>query len=652
MLRHIVVGMHILGGLLLGGAVRAEAPRLEDPWDLIAHRSDGGALGALAEALSNPQMLGRITPVTLHAIVGLDPGARARVERLLAQRLGEASLPPGHKVYLTWLLAELGDLSPTVARSAGAFLAAEVGRPSLLRKRTRHATILNRVLVALPPAEARALVTPVVESLIDQVRQTEDADLLADQVPALLSLAGSVRAESWRFVASSMRRAMARETRNVPGLGGLFVRVVAEMETAAAVLAARETVPILLATLPRIRDAEVLPLADWLATLAVYLSDEEVARLGATASPWVATCSLDTIRLATLGNDRMTVARLRTRMQRLVSRWADEDAARVVATLDSRQVENLRQKVAPRAAGQPTRAEAEGLRTGFLALVKMQYVEYSLLRVQERSRGVLDPLILPVLHRWNLRAVENHAWETADRLSRIAEVLDPEDAVTILLSALCEYPLVWDHARLVVPLGDALLTSLERLEPARCREHLHHASPVLVKFAESAPVLFESVRAPQVRLDDFLDRVGNVVKQAGAGELTEFRTRLVRFVLDHPGEGRSTAARLQAFLDPTVPETRSRGIASGVASILGSTGTVWSCPAMMTAGREPLPGNFCVDLLKQPSCVGASRRVVLDALEVRYGERFADPWAFVQFATDRKLGLDLSSPPQLTPAGP
>jgi hypothetical protein len=61
---------------------------------------------------------------------------------------------------------------------------------------------------------------------------------------------------------------------------------------------------------------------------------------------------------------------------------------------------------------------------------------------------------------------------------------------------------------------------------------------------------------------------------------------------------------------------------------------------------ERLPSQVLVEVLKQPLCVGAARRAVLDVLGTRYQRTFADQWDFVRFATEQRLGLDLSSPPK------
>ncbi len=38
--------------------------------------------------------------------------------------------------------------------------------------------------------------------------------------------------------------------------------------------------------------------------------------------------------------------------------------------------------------------------------------------------------------------------------------------------------------------------------------------------------------------------------------------------------------------------------------------------------------------------------MILDQLEVRYRQKFADTWAFVRFAQEQHLGLDFTSPPK------
>jgi hypothetical protein len=53
-----------------------------------------------------------------------------------------------------------------------------------------------------------------------------------------------------------------------------------------------------------------------------------------------------------------------------------------------------------------------------------------------------------------------------------------------------------------------------------------------------------------------------------------------------------------------------------------------------------------VELLKMPTCFGRIRRVVLDHLGNRYGQRFVNHWAFVRYAREKGLKLDFTTPPR------
>jgi hypothetical protein len=78
-------------------------------------------------------------------------------------------------------------------------------------------------------------------------------------------------------------------------------------------------------------------------------------------------------------------------------------------------------------------------------------------------------------------------------------------------------------------------------------------------------------------------------------------------------------------------------------------------PYVTLAGFPPVPKHLLAvrlttrelaELLKQPTCIGQARRVILQELENRYRCRFADQWAFVRYAQENDLGLDLTAPPQ------
>jgi hypothetical protein len=96
----------------------------------------------------------------------------------------------------------------------------------------------------------------------------------------------------------------------------------------------------------------------------------------------------------------------------------------------------------------------------------------------------------------------------------------------------------------------------------------------------------------------------------------------------------------------------SRGRIAAVAATVGGLSGPWpllAAPAVLRPALEPLSpplsAQALVDLLKDPLCVGAARRAVLDQLARHYGRPFADQWDFVRFAEERRLGLDLLGPP-------
>ena len=49
-----------------------------------------------------------------------------------------------------------------------------------------------------------------------------------------------------------------------------------------------------------------------------------------------------------------------------------------------------------------------------------------------------------------------------------------------------------------------------------------------------------------------------------------------------------------------------------------------------------------VEFLKSPLGQGDHHRAFLDLLECRYGRRFGNPWAFVEYAQAENLGLDFT----------
>jgi hypothetical protein len=137
-------------------------------------------------------------------------------------------------------------------------------------------------------------------------------------------------------------------------------------------------------------------------------------------------------------------------------------------------------------------------------------------------------------------------------------------------------------------------------------------------------------------------------------EAAELRQRAARAFLDRPvlmdPSNHDAGRHLFAMLSPIDREERLSEVTAAFA---------FNPPAMLVpvlqglrSLPEPPSAQLLVDMLKHPLCVGPNREAVLAVLGHRYGRTFADRWEFVTFATERKLGLDLRSPPKRQPARP
>src|SRR5262249_39308218 len=104
------------------------------------------------------------------------------------------------------------------------------------------------------------------------------------------------------------------------------------------------------------------------------------------------------------------------------------------------------------------------------------------------------------------------------------------------------------------------------------------------------------------------------------------------------------------YKDNLPQQTRRGAAVGGFVLPFAGAGQPLQILLLLSAALEPLPCRFStqelVELLKPPTCFGQARRVILDQLENRYRQKFADHWDFVRFAEKQKLGLDFTSPPQ------
>lgn len=123
---------------------------------------------------------------------------------------------------------------------------------------------------------------------------------------------------------------------------------------------------------------------------------------------------------------------------------------------------------------------------------------------------------------------------------------------------------------------------------------------------------------------------------------------------DYTASGDDSVPEIVRILNSLLPDTNRSGqaldqfpLAASATDSLGASGAVASL--VRWAARTPrcrLTVQQLVDLLKMPTCYGPARRVVLDHLGYIHGRWFLNHWAFVRFARETGLQVDLTTPPK------
>ncbi len=294
---------------------------------------------------------------------------------------------------------------------------------------------------------------------------------------------------------------------------------------------------------------------------------------------------------------------------------------------------------------------------------------------KETADGILHSLNVLADHIRQLVLNEERA-----ALAALAEPRQKKTAVALLLDDLEEM-----DPSSVVQLLQARTGFIARLKPKEAVDICGEVAPVLVKAMPKLTVNQERVTMAEVvsALAAFMEprEAAALAKQAAATLTQAISTTMNPAELVELAAGLSEVA---AWMEPkeaagSLLDTMSKTPDSVALSVLAqglspvflrepsarrlrrahalaaSAGLITSptivaivrtahSPALEPA-PDPLPAQALVDLLKDPLCVGQARRALLDALGNRYQRRFIDQWDFAHFATEQKLGLDLTSPP-------
>jgi hypothetical protein len=263
----------------------------------------------------------------------------------------------------------------------------------------------------------------------------------------------------------------------------------------------------------------------------------------------------------------------------------------------------------------------------------------SMIRREMRAHGDSTSLVLRV----------GELEDLAEPLSAVAGRLEPKEAARacaqageILIEALAK-TYHFHGPRL----GMVLSRVAARLEPEEAARVCSRAAAIIT---EPSWVFCHALPALAARMEP--REAARVCSQAAANQFKAMAMAKPEGV-DPDFWTKGLTEGLSAVLARSEPAEQTRRSSAVVAAIglLADTDRPLAAPVVLRTVREPWPGRLSpqelVELLKHPTCLGPARRIVLDQLESHYKHAFADHWAFVRYAQEQKLGLDLSTPPTL-----
>ncbi len=223
--------------------------------------------------------------------------------------------------------------------------------------------------------------------------------------------------------------------------------------------------------------------------------------------------------------------------------------------------------------------------------------------------------------------------QLAQGLSAVAARLEPKETAAILTQAMKDP----QNAVALGQLAQDLAAVAGRLAPKEA--------------AEAAAILTRAIRDPKnaTALPGLAQGLSAVTARMEPSEAAQAAAILLSALTraTSPGDQQQLAQWFSMVLtgfSPAVQQQRS------MAATAVAIGQPLPLLAFLQSATQSLPCRLStqrlVELLKMPTCIGEGRRVVLDHLGNRYQRRFADQWKFVRYATEERLGLDFTSPPQ------
>jgi hypothetical protein len=573
---------------------------------LLEREKDAGACASLAFGLESLAM--RMEPSQAARICGQ---ASRLLSPYLEQILSTPSLTggydspgPGPGPGVEWLTFVSTHLDPVEATS---MLATELDRAVSNGVRHELARNLTSVAVRLEAADRERVCRQAARVLIAALRRepkVNDRCSLAEDVgTVVLRLDKHEAAQICSQAAEVLANAIAREpnANDRLSLTRALVTVSARMHPEQATGSCARTAHVLAEALDRELDRNA---RSWLASGLVTLA-------GLVDPPEVGEALVDAVVRETEDGVRSKLPSLAGRPDPAETARIYAQAARVLVIAlkhekDTHQLHQLASglvslinRVDPREA---TRICSEAFHRLVDAFARSTDKEVDGIGMMDRMMGALRL--------------------TGSDLSPTAARLDPGEAARVLATALKQGP----NPSRVADLIGIFSETMDRLSDAEA----NRACDELVASLNLGPL---EKTAPELLRHLYPERARTLAWY--------FASRMC----SEPGADTGTLSQILAESNREQRAGRAARVASTAAS--GLEGMLL---AAMRVSLEPFPCRLTtqelVELLKMPTCLGPARRVVLDHLGNRYGERFINHWAFVRYAKEHNLDLDFTTPPK------
>jgi hypothetical protein len=503
---------------------------------------------------------------------------------------------PQEPAYLALGLATVADqLEPREAsaayRRAAAFL-----RPFLIQRTSWRSWRLGWELLyvarRLEPREAATLLSPTVKQTTDSLALAFLARALAERAA---HLEPGVAASLCRPAATHISQVLSTSRQPLPFLmGGL--------EALATRLEPREAADLLRQAIPPYASQRA---GGVVATTARLKAPEAVALLSNTMSRTVNEQDL-----------RSLIPALAAAAARLQPEEAVGACRRAAALLRPALIR-------ARNWYEPTRYLAQGLSAVAIRLEPREAAAVLRQAMNGAEASALGPL--------------------AQGLSAVAARLEPREAIALsreAASRLHQAMIRTLHDLALWPLAQGLSALLARLEPREAAAFLTRVLTTNSYALQDRLHVFDALRP----LAPSLSAVAPHLDPQEAATLFSQAVNRIALTPASPW-----AQALAAVLRREDTWGKRSGLLAAIGT-LSNPGTLLAAPVLLRPALEPLPpplpAQMLVDLLKQPFCVGTARQLVLEQLARHYHRSFADQWEFVRHVQEKKLPLDLHTPPQ------